>query len=256
MIGASRLAFLAKSAAAGAAAHSVPGINFDTNEHYNKYGFDGSSASDNKEVTISYWFNSLTSSPRSAPLAVRNNLGKFTAGTWLWQDGDAKMRFYIQSPGSTYDGTTTNTSLYSTADGWHHVVFSADFGTAGTAHCYVDGAEYTITSNTTFGDNLDWSNTASDIFVNGRPQDDNENEIAQVWITNKYYDLSSNIDNFYDSTNSGPVDFGSDGTGTGLTQPLVYHVGNVSDFPTANGSWSYTLNATGTPSTATAGPGE
>ena len=78
-------------------------------------------------------------------------------------------------------------------------------------------------------------------------------------MDNTFVDISqpSNREKFYDN---GPVDMGSDGTSTGLDQPLIFHTGDTSTFATRGGdvtSFPYTVstNGTGIDGASSDGPG-
>jgi hypothetical protein len=59
-------------------------------------------------------------------------------------------------------------------------------------------------------------------------------EISQFFIDNVFYDLSDSTirAKFYDG---GSIDMGTDGTASGLAQPLIFHQGNTSTFATKGG---------------------
>jgi len=70
--------------------------------------------------------------------------------------------------------------------------------------------------------------------------------MTQIFVDNVYYNLGDTAtrQKFY---NSGAVDMGSDGTGSGLAQPLIFHTGDTSSILTAagDGTFAYGLSSNG-----------
>ena len=163
----------------------------------------------------------------------------------------------MQTTTGTNDRTSSETSLYAQGD-WVHVVMSIDT-VNNTMDGYVNGVQITfpgISSSTAIG----WSGM-NRLVINGQTAPttwsspgNTELEIAQIWATNSVIDLSSNISKFYDN---GAVDMGSDGTGSGLSQPLFYFNGNTTSSPTfaTNGGTQqnigFATGGTNTPSDGT-----
>jgi hypothetical protein len=69
--------------------------------------------------------------------------------------------------------------------------------------------------------------------------------ISQIYVHNA--SGAPDINKFWYFGSNRPRDLGTNGTATGLAQPLIYHYGNSTTFPTNNGTGfnSYTLTASG-----------
>ena len=214
-----------------------------------------SGESSNTTATWSVWFKLANSSPRSVPFGMYNSAFSGTAdrlfGVFLFNNSvDATARFYHQTLNGTIDRTSSETSLYNTGD-WHHICAAYDTNGGTTPQVYVDGVQATMPSIASGVAAFPW--TYIDLWINGYSDGAQQNdiEVAQLWVDNSYYDLSTNLEKFYDTTNNQAVDLGSDGTATGLSQPLIYHNGDASSFGTNSGTLSYTLQVQGSVSSST-----
>jgi hypothetical protein len=105
--------------------------------------------------------------------------------------------------------------------------------------------------------NFNWGATSVKVYIgNGvigtgfDATDEFDGRISQLYLHNA--SGAPTISNFWDSGTSKPKDLGTNGTATGLAQPLIYHYGTTTTFPTNNGTGfnSYTLTASGTPTSA------
>jgi hypothetical protein len=165
---------------------------------------------------------------------------------------DATARFYHQTTLNTIDRTSSETNLYSTGN-WVHICAAYDTNGGTTPQVYVNGVAATMPSIASGFAVFPW--TTIDLWINGYSDGSNTQniEVAQLWIDNSYVDLSTNLQKFYDTANNQAVDMGSDGTGSGLAQPMIYHNGNASSFGTNSGSLSYSLSVSGS-ITSTTGP--
>jgi hypothetical protein len=109
--------------------------------------------------------------------------------------------------------------------------------------------------------NLNWGSSNVSIkigeqdaaFAGSTGFDDFVGRISQIYVHNAAG--APNITKFWNTTSNLPIDLGTNGTATGLAQPLIYHYGNTSTFPTNNGTGfnSYTLTPSGDV-TGAAGP--
>ena len=251
---------------AGRGATSYPGaftynnlldaVEFDSGVYYENTNMPDAGTS-NKQITVSVWVNAAQNSPRSVAFGLLAG-GRLIAGPWMYNSGSAQTnataRFYVQTASQTIDRTSTENELYNT-NGWNHFAYSLDLTVDNRILYFVNGVQVTVSGFTASGITTDilWNNL-TEFFVHGYNNANHLNnlKVAQLWIDNSYIDLSTNISKFYDN---GPVDMGVNGTASGLSQPLIYHNGNTSTFPTNNGTLSYSLTAVGTPKNTT-GPRE
>ena len=240
---------------AAAASVTLNSVAFDNNEYYADLSISNS-LSDSGGYTWSGWVKPNNSASRASAFCLEAG-GRRLIGPYFFQSGNASIRFYVQTINSTNDKTSSETSLYAQGD-WVHVVMSIDT-VNNTMDGYVNGVQITfpsISSSTAIG----WSGM-NRLVINGQTAPttwsspgNTELEIAQIWATNSVIDLSSNISKFYDN---GAVDMGSDGTGSGLSQPLFYFNGNTTSSPTfaTNGGTQqnigFATGGTNTPSDGT-----
>lgn len=148
-------------------------------------------------------------------------------------------------------------------DNWHHVVMKMS-KIASNAQLFVDGSSVTLSGST---GTVTGTFAADDkVYHNSNPTADNPSgyydahsttlEYAQLFISTEDIDLSTDIAKFY---NSGYVDMGTDGTDSGLNQPIIFLHQNTGTFPTnggsdgtaavvSEGSGGYTTSSSGGPS--------
>ena len=155
---------------------------------------------------------------------------------------------YLDSAGDT--ALVTN--------GWNQVVFwhKGDNATASTSKCWVNGVAQTVffggtMTNTSLAYN--WGHTTGQVWI-GRHTTDMivgaqpffKGRYSQFYIHNGHTSAPA-INYFWNTTTNLPLDLGTNGTATGLAQPLIYHYGNTATFPTYNGTGfsSYTLTQSG-----------
>lgn len=227
---------------------TLDAVAFTSSDYY-RHTTTITSATATKQLTMSCWFNVQQKSPRSVVFGMEP-AGRLVAGPWIFNNTvDATGRFYAQTLSSTFDRTSSETNLYDINE-WVHYAVAID-QTVPVIQMYINGQPLTV-SNVSDIDNFVWNDIRS-IAINGRGSgatDANNIKVSQVWMSNTFVDLSTNLSKFYDN---GPVDLGSNGTATGLAQPLIYHYGDASSFPQNRGTLSYTFTTTGTP-TSTTGP--
>jgi hypothetical protein len=118
-----------------------------------------------------------------------------------------------------------------------------------TSKIWVNGQQKAY-SNDGFptGSLFNWTNTATTIKIGQKNTSqtgdgtDFNGRISQVYISAQ--STAPDIGSFWQQGK--PRDLGTNGTATGLAQPLFYHYGGTSTFPTNNGTFaSYTLTANG-----------
>jgi hypothetical protein len=217
-------------------------------------------ASDSPQLTLSFWWrqNSDGTNDHVFNMQSGTSTTTFPGGTKLLFCEIYRGRVRLGSLGY-WDIQVTDTganpeSSYGNGwwdNNWHHFVYSVSASNVDTL--YVDGVDRTSSIYATTpgsGDTVNWStfNRMSLLSFWGATSDFSGGDITQVFIDNSYYDLSNATTRakFYDS---GAVDMGSDGTGTGLTQPLVFHTGDTTTFFNLGGDTSrfnYGNTTTGT----------
>jgi hypothetical protein len=143
-------------------------------------------------------------------------------------------------------------------NGWNQVVFwhRGNNATASNSRCWVNGVQQTLffggtMTNTTLIYN--WGHTTGQVWIGrhttdmiGGTQPYFKGRYSQIYIYNN--DTSApDINKFWYYGSNRPRDLGTNGTATGLAQPLIYHYGNNDTFRTNNGTGfsSYTLTSSG-----------
>ena len=230
---------------------TLDAISFENNEYL--YNSNIPNATANKQLTVSLWTKVYNKTPRTVSFGVRGT-SRLSAGVFQYQSGLPTFRVYCQTYNETIDRTSSEVGLY-TPGTWNHFVWSIDFSVDNRIQGYINGNPVTFTGFTasSYNSNIPWD--SMEVFeINGYDTGTNLNKIdvAQVWVSNVWTDLSTNVSKFYDD---GPVNMGSDGTASGLSQPLIYHYGNLSSFTTNGGTLSYSLTTVGSPDSIT-GPTE
>jgi len=211
------------------------------------YGVSGISPGANPTgVTISLYFNPAFVT-RDCVYGLFNGSVPSLA---IFVETTGQIRWYFKAVSGGSHDLRTNTGVL-TQNVWNHIMFSADFVNQVT-HCYVNNVSTGFASTSWISGQLPLWNATSTMSI-GRSEGtgaivgyDVSGKTTQIWINNSYTDLSNstNRDKFWDSTNSRGYNLGTTGTKTGLSQPLIYHYGNTSTFPTNNGTLSYTFGTT------------
>jgi len=260
-LGASRINTLARVLAS-----AEPGLAaVDGNESFRGGSNSISNSSSNSEdVTLSVWFKDGDGTTAGSSVAdTFFRCFHSTGGTsllgieyqggrmrLLGLDGDRAWAFdYLIG---TYNATYGN-GTYDDGN-WHHLVYSRD-GSASTEYLYVDGSSTSFSVNAgrrNFTNNpFPWQGPDfAEVSVLSESYNSASNpvgcEVTQLFVDNVYYNLSDSatLQKFY---NGGAVDMGSDGTGSGLAAPVMFHHGDTSTFMTnaGDGTFSYTLTTAG-----------
>jgi len=251
---------------------SEPGLAaIDPNESL----FGGSTSisntsSQSEDVTLAIWFKDGDGSTAGSSVAdTFFRAFHTTGGTSLlgmeYQGGRMRLLGLDGSRAWAFDyliGTYNATYGQGTYDdgNWHHLVYSRD-GSNSTEHLFVDGSGISIPNGSGFAVNAGRRNFVDDPFPWQGPEFSEISvlsestssannpvgcEVCQLFVDNVYYNLSDSatLQKFY---NNGAVDMGSDGTGSGLSAPVMFHHGDTSTFFTnaGDGSFSYTLSTSG-----------
>ena len=201
----------------------------DTNTDYSTF------TSNPAEFTVAFW--AKMGSGQSGDMYVMQlstGTGGGASNAMLVRfETNGDLEIYYQS-GYRYNFNVADMHITTGDNKWHHFVFSVD--TAGSNDAlYIDGAS----SGQTVGAYVVPSITQIEALglgcaASGGAPIGTGSGVAQVAMWDTYYDLSTNIDKFYESP-YGPIDLGTDGTNTGLAAPFLYHVGNTDTFDTNAG---------------------
>lgn len=138
--------------------------------------------------------------------------------------------------GSTVLNVSSSSNKIEAADGWTHIMFSCDLSDTGKRHLYINNSSDLATVTTYTNDTMDL--TTADFSI-GAHCDGSVKlglDLAEMWISNEYIDLSnsSNRANFYSGGH--PVDPGYNGIIPGnpslgsYGQPMVYLTGSTANW--------------------------
>ena len=185
-------------------------------------------------------------------VSVRLGTGGSDYGFWVWINGGRMQCKMATGTGSVPTSIYEDAENSLTQNAYNQFVIYWDTSSYTTnTKIYVNGVSKAISNEGTSAINWNWGNTATTVKIGQKNSSqtgdgtDFNGRIAQLYISNPSADPG--IAKFYNTTSSLPLDLGTTGTATGLAQPLIYHYGNTSTFPTNNGTGfnSYTLTATG-----------
>ena len=221
--------------------------------------------SNSATFTLAYWFKFDSTSTNEIIFNYQSGTSNtsFPGGTKLLFAEVFKGRFRTGSLGD-WDFSITDTGANPESafgngwwDGeWHHFLMSIDG--SNNLQLYVDGVNETSNAFGTLpgsGDTVYWSNfQKANVSTAWNDAHSNLGNICQLYIDNTYNNIAdaSVRKKFY---NNGAVDMGTDGTGSGLSQPLVYHHGDATEFHTNRGTgFVYGSTESGTADGTTNGP--
>lgn len=222
-----------------------------------------------KEMVGSIWFKGTTSDIDGSAMIFRQLTE--TDGGFFWEITSTGVILFFQETSGGNKGFTSFPANFSTDywdDQWHHIAVATDANPStgtGDTRLYMDGVSQTVSasdyssavaiSQHRYGRHNGSDNTTSDTntYVDSRVS---TVQFSQFYMDFTTIDLDSNISKFYDG---GYVDMGTDGTGSGLTQPdlFMYQTGgSIADGGTLattisvvnEGTGSYTYSETGGPS--------
>jgi hypothetical protein len=255
--------FLASIAGATYAAAVVnTAVAFDgTNDFYSVSGLT-TTATDSKYLTIAFtWFHASGANSRNQNF-MNVRLGT-TNGENGWEVCLQSGRFRYSAPDNSGSDTDMvyGDGLYTTENAYNQMVAYIDHTSFANCKWYVNGVDRTssLLNGAAIGavnlanNNFNWGSSnvsikigEQDTAYNGSTGfDDFVGRISQIYAHNA--SGAPTISKFWNSTSGLPIDLGTNGTATGLAQPLIYHYGSTATFPTNNGTGfnSYTLTATG-----------
>jgi hypothetical protein len=185
--------------------------------------------SSNSGATIAFWARPTKANHSGSEwwcfMLTNTDGSNASALVSIKDNGD--LRLYRQLAPGFQDFTNLVTNAFPTANQWYHVAIALNCATQ-VMQVYINGVART-TNGTLSTTNNRWD-ILNGIYVGGTggTRDGRGDILTQLWADNSFVDLSTNINKFY---NNGFVDMGSNGTGTGLIQPLIYHNGSTTSSP-------------------------
>jgi hypothetical protein len=188
----------------------------------------------NKRMTLSVWIKGTTSDLHTDnKYMLFRQLTETDGGFFVQVQNNGTECFFQETSGGNKGILSFPTNFETDVwdDQWHHLLWYCDTNTSQTASnaFYVDGVSQTLTSDTNYtqtrtitqhryGKHNSNDNTTAD---NTDYYDSRSGTVktSQLWLDFGYNSHDTDFSKFYDS---GPVDMGTDGTGSGLSQPDIY----------------------------------
>ena len=129
----------------------------------------------------------------------------------------------------------TSTGVYLADNTYHHIM--ASWQTSVASHLWIDGVDVKNQVTLASGD-IDYTRGTFVVGATDAAADKLNGDIAQLYFTNEYLDLSSsgNRDKFFSTSDNGPVDVGSTGATPTGTQALILLNNTLSTWHTNKGS--------------------
>lgn len=249
-------------------AYTSDAVAFDgTNDYYEATSIS-TTATDSKYLTFACTFylasggNSRNQHLMTARLGTAN-------GENGWEICVQSGRFRY----SSFDNSGSSTDMvygdaqHLTEGAWNQMVAYIDHTSFANCKWYVNGVDRTssLLNGASVGAvnlanyNINWGNTATTIKIGEESAvsgynsgfSDFEGRISQIYVHNA--SGAPDIGKFWDHSVGKAKDLGTNGTSSGLAQPLIYHYGGTTTFPTNNGTGfaSYTLTGYNNVSTNT-----
>lgn len=225
-------------------------VAFDgSGDYYSATGLT-TSATDGTFVTVACTFYWAGGSNLQHLVDLRLGTGGSDVGFYMWING-GRTQMTLVGGGSEYKTMYENAENSLTQNAWNQVVFYMQTNSSTNSKIFINGVSKAFTMSNLTANTFNWGNTATTITI-GQKQAaitgtgaDLNGRISQLYIHNA--NGSPNISSYWNSTESKPRDLGINGNATGLPQPLIYHYGTTSTFPTNRGTGfaSYTLTANG-----------
>lgn len=255
--------FLASIAGATYAAAVVnTAVSFDGDGDFYSVSGLTTTATDSKYLTIAFtWFHESGANSRN------QNFMTVRLGTANGQNGwevclqSGRFRYSsIDNSGSDTD-MVYGDAQHANENAYNQMVAYIDHTSFANCKWYVNGVDRTssLLNGASIGavnlanNNFNWGSSNVSIKIGEQDTtysgssgfDDFLGRISQIYVHNA--SGAPTISNYWNSTSSLPIDLGTTGTATGLAQPLIYHYGDTTTFPTNNGTGfnAYTLTATG-----------
>ena len=197
-------------------------VFFDGSNDNLSRGADLTGLSNGKVFTCSFFFRITNTG--SSNLRIMNS--ESSGGQFVIARGgssaDKKFHFRgFNSSGSEICSVNCD-KIFEDSAQWHHIMCSVDLANS-AAHLYVDGLDDKASSPTLTNDTIDWTN--GNWFIGSDEGGNNKfhGDIAELYWTDEFLDLSSASNRLKFLTASGePANLGSDGSTPTGTQPKIY----------------------------------
>lgn len=217
---------------AGGPKYYANSVNFDGTNDYLTRGADLTGNANSKLGTFSCWVNLKGG---NATLVRLYDLDLATPRFSVLRQADDTWRVNARDTGATLTLQMDSNSTYTDASGWHHILMSWD--TASASHLWVDDSDDEAAGTTLVDAAIDYTDTDHSI---GAVPDGTQKisaDIADLWFTNDFIDISSQSNRrlFIDSFGK-PVFLGASGQIPTGTDPLVFFSGPTADWHTNLGS--------------------
>lgn len=195
-------------------------VDFDGSTNYAQRAATlGGSPTNNKLLTVSAWVKTDDSAGNSERILASHG-GTFVGLQLMYNTSEQfELRWNIPSSPGTELLKVTSDYTFTLSDGWIHYLFSCDLSDTGKRNLYInslaDSATYVTYSNTT----LDWDTPDEWTIgaLNDTPSNPWDGCLADIWISNAYYDLSDiNVRRNFFEASGHPSDM------TGFGSPLIY----------------------------------
>ena len=210
---------------------------FDGSNDYLARGANLTGLSTGKVFTCSFFFR--ISNTSTTNLRVMNS-EQASSGQFLIARGgssaDKKFHFRGFNSSGTEILSMNCDKIFEDSAQWHHIMASVDLANS-AGHLYVDGLDDRASSPTLTNDNIHWAN--GDWFIGSDENGNNKfhGDIAELYWTNEFIDLSSASNRLKFLTASGePANLGADGSTPTGTQPLIYLANATATFQNNLGS--------------------
>lgn len=206
-------------------AASINSINFDGVNDYLTRGAGLTGAADSKQVTLSFWINVLAADGGSSGNRIFQGVssGIVSIFTFFREYSDNSLRIFARSTtGSTILDVRTNPNSAQSADGWLHILFSADMA-AGTAHLYIND-ELQLNTTTFTNATIDFTGANWSVGAQVDGTQKYTGDIADLWfMPGVYIDFSQEANRRKFVSESGiPVYLGTDGSIPTGAAPVIY----------------------------------
>jgi hypothetical protein len=232
----------------------LDGVVVDGNDYWGDLSYSDSGSGNN--FTASFHVKtSATPSVEQYFFSVREGSANTVFALKIRTDGDIGFTSAnkSRSPNARWVFDTTTVDI---RDGnWHHIVILTDTTNTANSKIYIDGVSQTVSHLYTNSlSAMNWGSynniTSLNYYASSGYIRPYYGEIAQFWADDSY----RSIDDFWDSGAGLPIDLGSDGTASGLSQPLYYFNGDSSTWGTNAGTETISFTEYGTPGDSAEGP--
>jgi hypothetical protein len=227
-------------------------VSFDGDgDFYSATGLT-TTATDAGKITVACTFYWAGGNNLQQVVNLRLGTGASDYGFWVWINGGRMQLKVATGTGSVPTSIYEDAENSLTQNAYNQFVIYLDTSSWTTnSKIIVNGVSKAFSNEGTSAYSFNWGNTATTVKIGQKNSSqtgdgtDLNGRISQLYIHNST--LVPTIGNYWNTTSNLPLNLGTNGTATGLAQPLIYHYGTTSTFPTNNGTGfnAYTLTATG-----------